>query len=55
MRNYQPFNYDGLHNFYRYRMLAYQEWLQLYKEKKLNAAQRQFFEPRLPEALYNIK
>ena len=55
IRNYQPFNFDGLYNFYRYRMLAYKEWLQRYKEGKLNAAQRQFFEPRLPEALYNVE
>lgn len=55
IRNYQPFNIDGLHNFYRYRMLAYKEWLQLYKDGKLNDTQKQFFEPRLPEALYNIK
>jgi arylsulfatase A-like enzyme len=26
IRNYQPFNKDGLFNFYRYKMLAYQEW-----------------------------
>jgi arylsulfatase A-like enzyme len=55
IRNYQPFNFDGLYNFYRYRMLAYQEWLQLYKEGKLNETQQQFFEPRLPEALYNVE
>ena len=26
IRNYQPFNVDALFNFYRYKMLAFQEW-----------------------------
>lgn len=55
MRNYQPFNFDGLWNQYRYRMLAYQEWLELYQAGKLNAVQRQFFEPRPAEALYDVE
>jgi len=55
VRNYQPFNVDGLQNNYRYRMLAFQEWRQLYREGKLNAAQREFFERRDCEALYDIK
>lgn len=55
MRNFQPFNFDGLYNFYRYKMLAYQEWRELYKAGKLNAAQRQFFESRPAECLYDIE
>ncbi len=55
MRNYQPFNFDGLHNEYRYRMLAYQEWLAKYKTEELSGIQNQFFEPRAPEALYDIE
>ena len=54
VRNYQPFNFDGLHNNYRYRMLAYQEWRELYQAGKLNEAQREFFEPRKAEALYDV-
>ena len=54
-RNYQPFNFDSLQNDYRYRQLAYREWRQLYRAGKLNAAQRQFFEPRAAEALYDIE
>lgn len=54
VRNYQPFNVDGLQNNYRYRMLAFQEWRDLYRQGKLNAAQRQFFEKRPSEALYDI-
>ena len=54
IRNYQPFNMDALFNFYRYKMLAYKEWLSLYRDGKLNDIQSQFFEPKRPEALYNI-
>ena len=54
IRNYQPFNIDGLQNNYRYRMLAYAEWRRLHREGQLNDAQRQFFEPRTPEALYDL-
>jgi arylsulfatase A-like enzyme len=55
MRSYQPFNFDGLQNNYRYRMLAYQEWRELYRAGKLNPVQRQFFEPRAAEALYDLE
>ena len=54
IRNYQPFNVDGLYNFYRYKMLAYKEWFKLFQDGKLNDVQSQFFKPRAPEALYNI-
>jgi arylsulfatase A-like enzyme len=54
IRNYQPFNMDALFNFYRYKMLAYKEWLSLYRDGKLNDIQSQFFQPKSPEALYNI-
>jgi len=55
IRNYQPFNMDALFNFYRYKMLAYKEWLSLYREGKLNDVQSQFFVSKSPEALYNIE
>ena len=55
IRNFQPFNYDGLYNFYRYRMLAYKEWEDLYHKRKLNKAQLEFFERRSPEALYDLE
>lgn len=55
MRSYQPFNFDGLHNDYRYKMLAYKEWRKLYHTGELNAVQSQFFEPRSAEILYNVK
>ncbi|MDH3582621.1 MAG: sulfatase-like hydrolase/transferase, partial [Phycisphaerae bacterium] len=55
VRSYQPFNFDGLQNNYRYRMLAYAEWRDLYRQGKLSAVQSQFFEARAPEALYDIE
>lgn len=55
VRNYQPFTFDGLQNNYRYQMLAYQEWRELYTAGKLNGVQKAFFEPRAPEALYDIE
>jgi len=54
IRNYQGFYPDGLQNNYRYRMLAFAEWRELYKSGKLNAAQRQFFEPRPAEQLFDL-
>lgn len=53
-RNYQPLNMDALFNFYRYKMLAYREWLSLYRDGKLNDIQSKFFQPKSAEALYNI-
>lgn len=55
IRNYQPFNFDGLFNDYRYKMLAYREWRAMYQAGELNAVQSQFFEPREAEALYDIE
>lgn len=55
IRNYQAFYPDALQNNYRYRILAYQQWRELYQQGKLNSAQRQFFERKSPEALYDIE
>lgn len=55
MRNYQPFNVDALFNFYRYKMLAYKEWDELYRNGKLSKEQQQFFKARTAEALYDIE
>ncbi len=54
MRSYQPFNVDGLQNNYRYLCLAFQEWREMYLSGELNAVQAAFFEPREPEALYDL-
>ena len=53
-RNFQPFNFDALQNDYRYKQLAFTEWRNLFQQGKLNDIQKQFFEARAPEALYDI-
>lgn len=54
IRNYQPYQPDGIQNNYRYQMAAYQEWRKLYDEGKLGSDQRQFFEARTPEMLFDL-
>lgn len=54
VRSYQPFNFDALQNDYRYRMLAYEEWRELYYRGELDDVQRQFFEPRPAESLFDL-
>lgn len=54
VRNYQPYQPDGLQNNYRYQMAAYREWRDLYNQGKLGSDQRAFFEPKAPEALYDL-
>ena len=55
MRNYEPFNFDGLMNNYRYIQLAYQEWADLYEAGKLNDIQSQFFREKTPEFLFDVE
>ncbi|MEM7385090.1 MAG: sulfatase [Verrucomicrobiota bacterium] len=54
IRNYQPWYFDGLQNTYRYKMLAFAEWRNLYRSKKLNPTQSRFFEARPPEMLFDL-
>ena len=55
IRNYQPFNYDGLMNNYRYKQLAYKEWQAMYEKGMLDEAQSAFFRRRTPEMLFDIE
>lgn len=55
IRNYQPFNFDGLQNNYRYKCLAFEEWRDMYQNGQLNSVQSRFFEAREPEALYDLE
>ena len=55
IRSFEPFNFDGLQNNYRYRMLAFKEWRELYHAGKLNEVQAQFFEPRPAEMLFDVE
>ncbi len=54
IRSYQPFNYDGLYNEYRYKQLGYQQWKEMYKAGELNAVQSAFFEARPAEMLFDL-
>ncbi|MDT0551856.1 sulfatase family protein [Urechidicola vernalis] len=55
IRNYQPFNFDGLLNQYRYKQLAFQEWADLYAKGELNEVQASFYESRSPEMLFDVE
>ena len=55
IRNFQAYLPDGLQNNYRYRMLAYEQWRTMFRDGKLNAAQRAFFAAKPVEALYDIE
>ena len=55
IRNLQGFYPDALQNNYRYKMLAYTEWRELYKAGKLNAAQSQFHQRRPAEQLFDVE
>lgn len=54
IRNYHAYYPDALRNRYRYLQLTYPHWQELYEAGELNDIQRQFFEPRHPEALYDL-
>ncbi|MCL4203027.1 MAG: sulfatase-like hydrolase/transferase [Pirellulaceae bacterium] len=55
LRNYQAFYPDGLQNNYRYNMLAYQQWRELYRKGQLNEVQRRFFESKPVELLFDVE
>ncbi len=55
IRNYQPYLPDGLQNNYRYKMLAYTEWRELFQAGKLNGPPLQFFQPKPVEALFDVE
>ena len=55
IRNYQPYLPDGLNNNYRYKMLAYSQWRELWKAGKLSGFSKQFFQPRAVEQLFDCE
>ena len=55
MRNLQGFYPDALQNNYRYRMLAFTEWRELFNAGELNAARSQFHQRRPAEQLYDVE
>ena len=55
MRSFQPFNFDGLMNNYRYKQAAYREWSELSEKGELNDVQDFFFHKRDAELLYDVE
>ena len=55
IRYFQPFLPDGLQNNYRYRMLAFTEWRDLYEDGKLTGSQLQFFQSKPVEQLFDTE
>lgn len=55
VRNFQSYLPDGLRSNYRYKMLAYQEWRDLFHQEKTNKAQSLFFLPKTPEMLFDLE
>ena len=55
IRNFTGFYPDGLQNNYRYKMLAFEEWRQLWQQGKLNETQSRFFNARPPEQLFDVE
>ncbi|CAM3332534.1 sulfatase [Zobellia roscoffensis] len=55
IRSYNPYNFDGLMNNYRYQQAAYREWKEMYEDGKLNELQSAFFKSRAPEMLFDVE
>lgn len=54
MRSFQSWYPDGLQNNYRYKMLAYREWRELFQAGKLGSDQRQFYDGKPAEMLFDL-
>lgn len=54
VRNYMPHKIYGQHLNYMWETPTTRVWEQMYKEGKLNAAQRKFWEPKPAEELYDL-
>ena len=52
-RSFFPFSPNGLQQDYRYKILAYQEWRELYKRGELTSEQAAFFKAKPIETLYD--
>jgi len=54
IRNYLPYKPNGQHIIYLWKAKSMKAWEQSYLNGNCNALQSSFFEPRLPEELYDI-
>lgn len=55
IRCYQPYLPDGLQNNYRYKMLAYAQWREMFRQGKLSGSEARFFQPKPVEMLFDVK
>jgi uncharacterized sulfatase len=55
IRCFEPWLPDGLHNNYRYKMLAYEEWRQLWRDDRLKGAPALFFALKPVEMLFDCE
>jgi len=55
IRNYMPHRIYGQFIAYMFETPTTRKWHELYREGKLNAAQRKFWEPKPPEELYDLQ
>lgn len=55
VRNYMPHKIYGQYLAYMWETPTTQVWERLYKEGRLNGAQRKFWEPKPPEELYDLR
>lgn len=53
-RNFQPYHPKSLFAAYRYKQLAFCEWMDLYTSGNLTEVQKRFFDPQGPEELYDL-
>lgn len=54
VRNFMPWQPEGLHCSYRYKQRAFRQWRNMYHNGELDSLQAAFFEPSVPEKLYNL-
>ena len=55
LRSFQPWIPDGLNNNYRYKMLAYEEWREMWKAGQLSGAPAQMFNAKSIEMLFDCE
>lgn len=55
IRSYQPFYPDALQNNYRYKMMAFEEWRDLFQDGQLDSLQSRFFLAKPVEMLFDLE
>ena len=55
LRHYQAFYPDGLHNDYRYKMVAFEDWRDLHRSGQLEGTGARFFEAKSVESLFDLE